>query len=241
MEIKFQTNPVPPSSTYDTRLERGMFRPLELPDEEQAIIAEMTEAHKRDPERNPAPEVVQQFEFFTADTAEEAANFKRVWDPLDPDHDDESLYPPPKAGGESCFRFKKMRTYESGAYAGGEGRHYDDEVVIALHDGKDGLRQKAAYYYPIMNKVYVKPQRNRHIEARRLRLHADDDGDRFTDFIDVRVKDPDEKTQQQRTDFIEFPWGKEEVEEVVEEADVPAATAASSQNVDEEDAENSDE
>jgi len=241
VEVKFLTNPVPPSSTYDTRLECGILKPIMLPEEEQELQKALAEAHERDPERNPAPDTTLQYEYFTVDTPEQAATFKRKFDTLDPDRDDEKLYSYTHPAGGKCFRFKKMRAYESGPSSGSLDRGYEDEVVISLQDGTDGLRIKGAYYYPIIQKVQIKPQRNKHIEARRLRLNDDVEDERYTDYIDVRIEDPDEATRQTREVYKEHPWGIPEVEKESEDTPPPTGLAAEeSQNVDE-DAENSDE
>lgn len=243
VEVKFLTNPVPPSTTYDTRLECGILKPIMLPEEEQEIQRALNEAHERDPERNPAPDNTLQYEYFTVDTPEQAAAFKRKFDTLDPDRDDDKLYSYTRPDGDQCFRFKKMRVYESGPSTGSLDRGYEDQVVISLQDGTDGLRIKGAYYYPIIQKVQIKPQRNKHIEAKRLRLNNDTEADeRYTDYIDVKIEDPDEAIRETREKYKEYPWGVPEVEKEGDETPPPAGAAADveSQNIDE-DAENSDE
>lgn len=248
VEIKFFTNPVPPSSTYDTRLEAGILKPMEVTEEEDALHQANLEAYERDPDRNPFPEVTVQYEYYMVDTPEDASTFKRKFDTLDPERDDEELYPNKNGGGEGCFRFRKLRAYESAPATGSVLTKYDDEVVISLHDGTDGLHQKGAHYYPVVQRIQVKPQRNKHIEMRRLRLDPEADRNRSTDFIDLRIEDPDAELKEIRGVFKQYPWGKDEDPDAIQaekdaskQTETPAvATASSSQNIDL-DAENSDE
>jgi RNA polymerase II-associated factor 1 len=216
VSIKFLTNPVPPSTTYDVRLENSLLRPVEGSEEEEAAKQAIKEAYERDPERNPPPDETIEYEFYLTEKPSEALNFKRKFDTLDPEKDDEELYPQKNGSGEGCFRFKRVRAYESAAQTGSVANKYDEEVAIAIHDGSDGLHQKGAYYYPVVQRTSIRPQRNKNIEMRRLRLNTtDDELKRATDFIDMRVEDPTEEMQTERDLFKELPWGRED--EVAEE------------------------
>ncbi len=75
--VKFLTNPVPPSTTYDIRLENSLLKPVAPTEEEQAAKDAAREAWERDPEHFPPPEKTLDYEFFLTETPEDALNFKR--------------------------------------------------------------------------------------------------------------------------------------------------------------------
>jgi RNA polymerase II-associated factor 1 len=215
--IKFLTNPVPPSTTYDVRLETALLKPVPPTDEEQEAKDKAREAHERDPDRVPAPEESIDYELFLTETPEEALTFKRKFDMFDPEKDDEELYPNKNGAANGCFRFKRIRAYESAHQTGSILDKYDDEVMIVVHDGSDGLRQKAAYYYPIVQKTAIRPQRTKNIQKNKMGL-ANADDDKITDFVDMRIEEPDQQMVAARDVYRTYPYGKDEPEPAEEDA-----------------------
>jgi RNA polymerase II-associated factor 1 len=209
--IKFLTNPVPPSSTYDTRLETGILRPMELTEAETAMKEAVKEAYERDPERNAPPSETLDYEFFLTETAIQSKNLKRKFNVYDTDVRDDDLYSHKDEDGNSCFRVKRVRAYESASTVGSVATKYDDEVMIVVHDGTDGLHQKAAYYYPIVQRTSIRPQRNKNIG--RKRGYGDIEETGIVDAMDVVVDDPDENMIAAREAFRDHPYGKEEADE----------------------------
>lgn len=208
--VKFLTNPVPPSTTYDIRLENSLLRPVPPTDEEQAAKDAAREAHERDPERVPPPDETIEYEFFLTENPEDALAFKRKFDTFDPEKDDEELYPNKTNAGTGCFRFKRIRAYESAHQTGSILDKYDDEVMIAVHDGSDGHHQKAAYYYPIVQKTAIRPQRTKNIQKQKMGFANADEDEKVTDFVDMRIEDPDEQMVAARNVYKEHPYGKDE-------------------------------
>jgi RNA polymerase II-associated factor 1 len=211
--IKFLTNPVPPSSTYDVRLEHSLLRPVPPTEEEQMAKDAAKQAHELDPERNPPPDETIEYEFFLTETPEEASKFKRKFDALDSEKDEEALYTSTNGSGNGCFRFKRIRAYESASQTGSVHDKYDDEVMIAIHDGSDGLHQKAAYYYPILQRTAIRPQRTKNIHKHRLGLTNPDEEEKKTDFVDMRVEDPTDDMKAARDIYREYPYGKEDAQD----------------------------
>jgi RNA polymerase II-associated factor 1 len=209
--VKFLTNPVPPSSTYDTRLEGSLLKPIEVTEEEQNAQQLARENYERDPDRFPAPDDTIEYEFFMTETPAEAANFKRKFDVLDLENDDDELYTQKNASGEPCFRFKRIRPYESASFSGSVPDKYEEEVIIALHDGSDGLHQKGAYYYPIVQRTSIRPQRTKNIQIKkRMFAPEQDPTKRQTDYVDMRIEEPDEDTKAARDVFRTMPYGEED-------------------------------
>lgn len=183
--------------------------PLEPTEAEENAKQQARELHERDPERYPAVEETMEYEFFLTETPSEALKFKRKFDPMDPDNEDDDLYTQKDIHGEGCYRFKRIRAYETSTFAGSPAEKYDDEVVIAIHDGSDGVHQKGAYYYPIVQKASIRPQRTKNIQSKKWSFagNQEDEIKRQTDFVDVKVEEPDEKTKADRDAFITYPYG----------------------------------
>jgi len=208
--IKFLTNPVPPSTTYDIRLENSLLRPIAPSDAEEEARQIARDAYERDPVRNPPPNDSLEYEFFLTDTPEEAVNFKRKFDVLDSERDSASLYTTKNASGDGCFRFKRVRAYESATQVGNVNDKYDDEVLIAQHDGTDGGHQNAAYYYPILQRTSIRPQRMKNINKRmQFSQSAPEEEERETDFVDMVVEEPTEEQNATREAFKTHPYGND--------------------------------
>ncbi|KAH7393377.1 RNA polymerase II-associated [Cadophora sp. MPI-SDFR-AT-0126] len=221
--IKFNTNPVPPSSTYDIRLEHALLKPTEASEEEERARQIIRDNYERDPEHYPPPDDTLEYEFFMAESASDALRFKRKFDSLDPEKDSDELYPQKTGNGQPCFSYKRIRPYESESALGSIANKFDDEIVLAISDGKDGLRQKAAYYYPIVQRIKIRPQRNKNIQSKRNRYTPGapkEDTERQTDYLHVMIEEPDEIMIAEREVFRTQPFGKEEVEG--EDADADA-------------------
>ncbi|KFY97419.1 hypothetical protein V500_02073 [Pseudogymnoascus sp. VKM F-4518 (FW-2643)] len=216
--IKFQNNPVPPSTTYDTRLESGMLRPFVSSEAAAAAHEKAVAAHEHDPSRNPHPGPKQDYEFFLPETTVDAMKFKRKSDVYDSDaKNDDGLYTYTNQSGDKCFRFKRIRAYETSEEVQIQGAdRWNSEVVIAVNDGKDGVHQRAAYVYPLVLRTKIRPQRSKNIDRQRFGGEAEEED--MVDFLDVMVREPDEGEAAARRKWAEFPNGDgEESEDEVEE------------------------
>ena len=219
MTIKFMTNPVPPSSTYDVRIESSVLRPTDKTDEEEELIALQRQAYELDPARNPPPQEGLEYELYMADSASETLNLKRKFDVFDPDKDSDDLYTQLDESGRQSIRFKRIRAYETAKQDTFQNEQYDHDVLFVTHDGSDGLRQKGVYYYPVMQETSIRPQRKKNIDRRYL--EQDNDNDKIPDLVDIRVEDADEETQKIRDQFREHPYGEAYDEQPVEEEIAP--------------------
>ena len=214
VSIKFQTNPVPPSNVYDMRLDSGILRPLQMSDERARLREEAIAAHERDPDRNPLPEPEQDYEFFLIDSSKDAANFKRKYDIMNPDRDDESLYTYTNDTNEKCFRFKRIRAYETAATAGSPDVKYDEEIVIAINDGTDAIHQRAAFYYPLIQRAAIRPQRKKNIDRQRWGFtDAGNEEADMVDMLDVTIRDATEHEEKERKVWIDSPYHVPEFDE----------------------------
>ncbi len=234
VSVKFQTNPVPPGNVYDIRLDSGLLRPLQPSDEKLRAREEAIAAYERDPERNPFPEPEQDYEFYLVDTVTDAANFKRKYDMMSSDKDDDDLYTHQNEAMHKCFRFKRIRAYETAATAGSQETKYDEEIVISVNDGTDGIHQRAAYYYPLIQRSTIRPQRKKNIDRQRYGFADQGNEDADTvDIVDVTIRDADENETRERNVWIDSPY--HEMDEQDEPADQDSAEAGQNRKQDQED------
>lgn len=213
--IKFGTNPVSNTAEYDKRLLSSLFKPIERTEAEEEAFEAALEAHTRDPERFPKPHNLMNYDFFLPSGKSTGTNFHRMFDVNDPDHEDESLYTHETDTG-GCFQFNRVRGYETTQEL--EFDHttkYSNEILLAQSDEDAFPRQKAVYYYPVLQKSTIRPQRTKNI-ARTIGFNDEDE--QIVERMDITVQDPNEDMLAAMQKYSEHPFGwAEEEEEVVEE------------------------
>ncbi|KAK9790402.1 putative RNA polymerase II-associated [Seiridium cardinale] len=213
--IKFLTNPVGKSTSYDSRLLNSVFRPIERSEAEEAYIQAAREAHERDPQNNPKPADSMHYDFYLNDTEASSRKFRQRFDVDNPNRDDDSLYPH-KHDSEGCFQFNRLRAYETAHESELDHRSkYDEELIIAFNDDDNSLHQRAAYYYPVMQRSQIRPQRTKNI-ARKIGITDEDE--QIIDQLDITVDEPSDEIKEQSERFKRDPYclEGEEDEELVE-------------------------
>ena len=219
--VKFIHNPVPSSNQYDTRLLSGLFKPIERTEaEEQAFEAAM-EDYERDPHRNPKPNNMMNYEFFLADSASTGDAFRQRFDVDNADRDDDHLYTSRDGNSASCFQFNRLRAYETAQET--ELDHeskYNDEIIIAHTN--DGSRQKAAYYYPVMQRTTIRPQRTKNI-ARTIGIQPDQE--QIVDQLDITVDEPSGELQEHMLLYQKNPLGFAEDDDEDDDDEEPAPSS----------------
>lgn len=218
--IKFATNPVPSSSEYDKRLLTSMFKPIERTEAEDEAYEAALEAHNQDPENVPKPQNFMNYEFFLPQSKFTATNFRRMFDVSDPERESESLYTHETDTG-GCFQFNRVRAYETSQET--ELDHttkYSNEILLAQNDDDEFPRQKAVYYYPVLQKSTIRPQRTKNIART---VGAGDEDEKIVERMDITVDDPNEGMRSAMSKYKEHPFGWEEEEEEEEEDEQVAA------------------
>ncbi|KAH8894956.1 Paf1-domain-containing protein [Thozetella sp. PMI_491] len=217
--VKFSTNPVNSTSTYDTRLLSGIFKPIERSAAEEAAYDAAVAAYERDPSHNPKPTNMMNYDLFLARDVESAVNFRVKFDIDDPRRDEESLYTASEANG--CFPFPRVRAYETSQET--EMDHdnkYDHEVILAFRDEakgrSDDAAQKAVYYYPVMQRSTIRNQRTKNI-ARKTGVM--DEEELHYDELHVRVDEPSDALKAELLRYKEQPVGWVEDDEPEQDAD----------------------
>ncbi|KAI0014111.1 RNA polymerase II-associated [Xylariaceae sp. FL0662B] len=207
--FKFTHNPVPPARVYDKRMLNGILKPISKSDAEEAAYQAALHAYERDPQNNPKPANLMDYDLFLNDTAESAEKFRQKFDVENPDHDDESLYTH-KSGSKPNFQFPRIRAYETAQESELNNQtKYDEEIILAFNDD-EMIDQKAVFYYPVMQRSIIKPQRTKNI-ARTIGLPDMDE--EIVDQLDVTVEDPTDEIREWMDLYKVHPYGKEEAAE----------------------------
>lgn len=217
--IKFATYPVAVTDRYDERLDYGLLRPLDLRPELAASQEAASAAHAADPSK-PAPgPPPYDYEYFVPSDPYSLDNIRDKFNLNNPQRDDPDLYTTEsKASGERCFRFDRVRAYETVTTSGAVAKKFD-EVALTLYepdpppatDGDDDgappparrtKKQKAAYVYPILQKAQIRPRRNTVVRHNLMTGGSAPGGDGeeqdVVHHLEIVIRDPDETEQTRR-------------------------------------------
>ncbi|AEO69479.1 uncharacterized protein THITE_2119942, partial [Thermothielavioides terrestris NRRL 8126] len=221
--VKFSTNPVSSSDSYDTRLLSGIFKPIERTAAEEQLYEAARAAWERDPTQ-PKPSQMMNYDLFLPADTRTGENFRAKFDVDNDERDSHSLYTSSDAGGS--FRFPRVRAYETAQEK--EMDHdnkYDEEVILAFRDDEaatkgrtDDSAQKAVYYYPVMQRTTIRSQRTKNI-ARTNGIT--DEEESHLDELHVRIDDPSEELRAELLRYKQQPVGDlpEDDDEEEEEED----------------------
>ncbi|OAA67385.1 RNA polymerase II-associated, Paf1 [Cordyceps fumosorosea ARSEF 2679] len=216
--IKFLTNPMAgggggSGSKFDARLLSSLFRPIDKTENEERSYEAALAAHEADPVGNPKPQNLMNYDFYLGDGPAVGRNFRRKFDVDDPEHGDDALYTE-RAAGAGCFQFNRVRAYETAQEIElDHATKYQDEVLLAFNDDEAYPRQRAVYYYPVMQKSTVRPQRTKNI-ARTAGIYEEE---QIVDQLDITVDDPTEEMRDAMRRYRQQPLGWEQEEEGEEE------------------------
>ncbi|XHG02404.1 hypothetical protein AWENTII_005757 [Aspergillus wentii] len=116
-----------------------------------------------------------------------------------PDRDNQELYRHEGSDNTKFHRFDRVRTYATSAQTLGNDVKQKD-VAVTLFDpsdvkddqGENASKQKGAYYYPILGKTRLKPERARTIAQAGLAPTRPKTKEDQVDQLQVAVRDPDE-------------------------------------------------
>ena len=219
--IRFQHNPVTVSDTYDGRLLSGIFKPIEKTEAEEKAYELALQAWEADP-TGARPANLMNYDYYLADTARSATNFRVKFDITNPEREDESLYTARTSDDDACFMFNRLRAYETAHETElDHATKYDDEIIIATSKGSsDG--KKAAWYYPVMQRSTIRAQRGKNI-GRAIGVAGEDE--QVVDQLEVTVEDPTEEILEYMRRYKENPLGisDEDDEDAADSADEPDA------------------
>ncbi|KAI4189474.1 MAG: hypothetical protein L6R41_001436 [Letrouitia leprolyta] len=239
MIAKFTANPTQVIEKHDPRMDVGMLRPIEMDDVVTAGYNAKLAAHGADPMHNPHPGGAPfNYHFFLPTDETSASNLREKLDVQNPDKDNPNLYTTKNKDGRDVFRMNQQRVYETGRSTAADPDHAYKEVALALHDteieqadyseparftnGESTKRlEKAAYYYPVMQKMQLKPHRSKTLAQLGVTSRVeDDDDDRKIDALEVVVDDLNETERAKRAEHRVALVGEVGDEEATQPGDV---------------------
>ena len=228
MTIKFASNPTQSTDTRDTRMDVGVLQPIDLSKDAELDFKAKLAAHEADPAHIPHPGgPLYSYDFFLPVDEKTAANMKKKLDIDNLDKEDPALATKKGQDGQGSFRLNHVRTYDTGRQSIMSENQYR-EVALAIHNptleektSQTGLGEsssasdrldKGAYYYPIVQKMQLKPRRNKNLAQLGLAIRPTEDDENQVDVIDLQIRDPDETEEGKRSGY------RAELENVPEEA-----------------------
>lgn len=202
MVMKFISNPVAATGSYDERLDTAIIKPV-IDEQAEARFDDKLREWEESKSTKPAPIREYDYDYYIPDDHEVVPNLKRKLNVNDPEKDDDALYPEDVMEGGLGFKYKRLRTYETYNQHGDLHNLYNDSVALSLHDpdaaGDAGKRlAKGAYFYPLVQRTALRPQRpigTRQYETKDL-----------VDELHVTVSDPSEdiaKGQMERREQLD--------------------------------------
>lgn len=215
VEVKFAHNPVQNGGRYDDRLLNAALKPCEKTAEEEAAYAHAAEMYERDPMNHSKPPPHMNYDFYLH-KAGDTPRFRAKFDVDNPENEEDGLY---TAEGESgpCFQFTRLRGYETIKEVEMDHKtKYGTQLFMGFTEDDDIEAEKGAWYYPVMQKSVIRPQRQKAINLTRG-LEADD-GQQVVEQLDVTIEDPTDELREHMLRFREHPrgWDEEEEEEAGE-------------------------
>ncbi|KAH6850379.1 RNA polymerase II-associated [Chaetomium sp. MPI-CAGE-AT-0009] len=207
--VKFSSNPVNSTDSYDTRLLSGIFKPIERTAAEEQLYENAQAAWEAD-RTLPKPSQMMNYDLFLPADTLTGENFRSKFDVDNPDRESRSLYTSSEAGGS--FRFPRVRAYETAQEK--EMDHdnkYDEEVILAFRDDEaaskgraDDSAHKAVYYYPVMQRTTIRNQRTKNI-ARTIGIT--DEEETHLDELHVRIDEPGDDLKAELLRYKKQPVG----------------------------------
>ncbi|KAA8650609.1 hypothetical protein EYZ11_002747 [Aspergillus tanneri] len=198
VQFKFDKAPVHEfSGKRDKRMDAAILLPSAPEERVCQEHATKVALHKSNPNLYPDPGPVPwDYDLFLPEKKEAAKNVLATLRLSNPDRDNEELYTHEGADNARFHRFDRVRTYATSAQTLGNDQKQRD-VALTLFDPSDADeerqgKQKAAYYYPILGKTRLKPERARTIAQAGLAPTKPKTKEDQVDQIQVVVRDPDE-------------------------------------------------
>ncbi|KAM3421592.1 hypothetical protein BST61_g1979 [Cercospora zeina] len=162
MVMKYQSNPSDIREKYDERLDTALMRPVadeRAEDEYQEKLKEWQESNSSKPE----PIREYDYDYYLPADVEAVQRIKRRLDVNDPEKDDDTHYTDDNGEGARCFKYRRIRTYETSAQNGDRHNLYNSSLALALHDADASAHvrlAKGAYFYPIVQRTSLRSKRN---------------------------------------------------------------------------------
>ncbi|OXV08608.1 hypothetical protein Egran_03622 [Elaphomyces granulatus] len=201
VQFKFDKAPVSGiAGRRDERMDIAILLPSTPEERIHQEHAAKTALHKSNPSLYPDPGPVPwDYDLFLPENKGFAQKIKKSLNLSNPNRDDEENYT--HEGSENKFhRYDRVRTYATSSQTLNTDQKQKD-IALTLFDPAEAksnrlsrsyLTQKGAFYYPILGKTRLKPERSRTIAQAGLAPTRPIAKDDQVDQIQVLVRDPDE-------------------------------------------------
>ncbi|KAJ5604664.1 RNA polymerase II-associated Paf1 [Penicillium lagena] len=193
VQFKFDKAPVAGvSGKRDKRMEVALLHPSAPEERICQDHASKAALHKANPDLYPDPGPVPwDYELFLPEKPDSAKNIKSSMSMTHPDRDNADLYTHEGPDGTKFHRYDRVRTYATSAQTLDQKQR---DIALTMFQPSDGeAKQQAAYYYPIIGKTRLKPERARTIAQAGLAPTASSQvQEDKIDQMQVIVRDPDE-------------------------------------------------
>ena len=201
VQFKFDKAPVGAvAGKRDKRMDVALLHP-DAPEERICQEhASKVALHKANPAAYPDPGPVPwDYDLFLPEKPESAKNIRTSMNPNDPKRDNKDLYTHQSAEGNKYHRFDRVRTYATSAQTLNTDQKQRDIAVTFYSPAEGETKQEAAYYYPILGKTRLKPERARTIAQAGLAPTASQIKTEKADQMHLVVRDPDENEAYKRS------------------------------------------
>ncbi|KAE8339922.1 hypothetical protein BDV24DRAFT_152325 [Aspergillus arachidicola] len=199
VQFKFDKAPIQDvSGKRDRRIDTGILLPSAPEERVCEEHATKVALHKTNPKLYPDPGPIPwDYDLFLPEKKDSIKKVLASMQIYNPDRDNEELYTHEGSDNSKFHRFDRMRTFATSAQTlGGDNKQKD--IAVTLFDPSEAKedylssKQKAAYYYPILGKTRLKPERARTIAQAGLAPTRPKTKEDQVDQIQVVVRDPDE-------------------------------------------------
>ena len=205
MVAKFAKNPIATPDHDNSRIDVGLLKPHDLSEEAEAELQAKQVAHEADPLHVPVPAGGYDYDLFLPESNEIADQIKKRLDVAYPAKERDDLYTKQGAQAAKSFPYENYRTFETARQVNSAHHPYKD-VVIALHESNNNTDQrtapyakKAAFYYPVLQKMQLKAKRQQDLVRMGLsQSRAEVDGVERLDAIELQIREPNEMELERR-------------------------------------------
>ncbi|KAL2004407.1 hypothetical protein VTN02DRAFT_18 [Thermoascus thermophilus] len=208
VQFKFDKAPVPGiSGKRDDRMDVAILVPSAPEERVCQEHAAKTALHKTNPNLYPDPGPIPwDYDLFLPEKKGSTKKVKSSLRVSNPDRDNEHNYTHEGPDNSKFHRYDRVRTYATSSQTLSTDQKQKD-IALTLFDPAElndseraniHLKQKGAYYYPILGKTRLKPERSRTIAQAGLAPTRPKAKEEQVDQIQVVVRDPDEAEKYKR-------------------------------------------
>ncbi|KAL1953201.1 hypothetical protein VTO42DRAFT_3407 [Malbranchea cinnamomea] len=200
LQVKFDKAPVQADNgKRDDRMDIAILVPTTPEDRVVQEHATKQALHKANPSLYPDPGPLPfDYDLFLPERKGTSNQIKKSLNIVNPDRDNPDHYTHEGPDGQRFHRYDRVRTYATTSQVLNVEQKYKD-VAVVLFDPEEGskdkenfyrLKQKGAYYSPILSKLRLKPERSRTIAQAGLAPTLPQDKSQQLHQIQLVVRDP---------------------------------------------------